>query len=159
MTVDLTTGIIGLIGVIIGAFLQYPINKYVFKNNLISETRLKIYSSLWSALVELKDKGDTLWQEANQPNLLNFSEALRNLRTELTKSRIVLNESEYMEISKLLQHFESYRLLKQRLIDVRSTKYISDQDIESMIQNNANAKNIYEHAMDKILLYINKKTL
>jgi len=159
MVSELVTALIGVAGIVAGVLLQSRLDILNSKKALITETRLKIYSSLWSALVELSDRGDDLWEEATLQNLSKFSEALRGLRTELNKSRIVLDEPEYKEVFGVLKHFESYQIGKLRLIEIRDTKNIYVEDITSMIRNNHQAKETYKRAMDKILPYIKKQTL
>ncbi|MFH1848780.1 MAG: hypothetical protein ABH879_01185 [archaeon] len=145
--------LVGFVGTLLGAYLQYLISIKTSRANRRADHRFKKCDALWSALVDLKQKGNELWKVANRENLMNYSASLKNLILVIEMNRLLLSESEYDSLRPILRRFEIYRFGKQSLMDLRGTDRIFPHkvNIEMMIEKNEFYKQQYEQIMNDIL--------
>jgi len=112
----------GIGGAIVGTMFQHYSNKKLVKYNLVNESQFKAFSELWKSLIDLKRKADDLWIEANEKNLLNFVDSLKETDKVLEFNALILTEHDYNNLKEILKNFSEYRIGKNRLIDMDKGK-------------------------------------
>ena len=149
---------IGIVGTIIGIILQHSLNKKISKFNLINESQFKAFNELWKSLMDLKRKADELWDIANDTNLLNFVDSIKETDKIIEFNGLILNEEDYNNLKEILNVFSEFKVGKNRLIEMDKGKiktehregrldsgaiYIYDER-ENQVYTNSNSKSKYE---------------
>ncbi|MBI3650850.1 MAG: hypothetical protein HY231_07345 [Acidobacteria bacterium] len=118
-----------------------------------SEKQFYFYNELWSALCDLKIKGDALWERANIQSAKRFSIQLKETKDQVTKSSLLIEDVDYIALKKVLEEFGEFDLGKAKLIQLRNLRYLEDVDnqiIEEVIELNRQKKEAYSNLLEKI---------
>lgn len=145
----LVPGIIGIIGVAIGTYIGYLFNKRFLKYNLFTETQFKLYNSLWASLVELRSKMDELWDLANEEKLLAFSKTLKKVLEEIEKNRLLLNETDYQNLKRILA-LNNFKIGKKKIIELRLREDVDINSINELIEQNRKNREDYLNLLKKL---------
>lgn len=92
----------------------------------ISEAQFKLYNEVWFHLQDLKLIGDQLWNRATLENVKALHAALSNAHLAVNRGRLILAESHYQDLMRVLSEFDKYELGKTRLIEIRN-----EQELEA----------------------------
>lgn len=129
-----------------------------------SDARFELYIHLWNELQDLKSIGDRLWQRAGRNEIELFTKQLAITRVAINRGRIVLGETDYRLLDKVLSSFEQYRVGKRELREMRSQQdwdesYMdsSEYDIHSQIRSNETNKKKYEKLLDELAKQFKKE--
>ena len=116
--------------------------------------QFEIYNNLWTSLVELKFSADTLWDEANQKNLKDFSTKVSLAKKSIEVSSLLLENNDYKNLTDLLIEFNNFEFKKGNLIklykikdktyDFMNNNYINENTIGRMIEENGQIKKRYD---------------
>jgi hypothetical protein len=139
---------------------QKEIESYKSQLDILKETSLRysgqqfeLYNNLWHSLYALKSTGDVLWEEANEQNLIKFSQQLKKTMGKIEKSYLFIEEYHYRELKDLLKQFSDYQFGKTKLIQLYTQKNKMDvnrEEIEQLIDRNRERKEEYEYFIDRI---------
>ena len=147
-----------------GSIVAHYLNKKLAKYNLVGESQFKAFSELWKSLIDLKMKADELWEIANDKNLLNFVNSLKEADKVLAFNTLILNKKDYNSLKEILNKFSDYRIGKNRLIEMDKGKikaehrtgtlnsgaiYIYDER-ENQVYTNSNSKKEYERLIQDL---------
>lgn len=158
----------GIGGTIVGAIFHHYSSKSLAKYNLINESQFKAFSELWKALMNLKRKGEDLWNEANEKELLEFVKYIEEAHKSLQDNSLILDKKDYEDLKKLLDQFWYYKVGKMRLIDMDDKKiqqkisYLSgsiliSDERRSQVLNNESIKKEYERLLEDLRQNFQKK--
>jgi len=118
-----------------------------------SSKQFELYTSLYHALYDLKDKADVLWDNANEKNLKTFSLQLKKTKKEVEKSYLFLEIAHYEKFMDIFRHLEEYKIGKESLLKLidrdEATLQINDE-IMLWIGANAIQKDEYNRLVDEI---------
>jgi len=92
-----------------------------------SNKQFDLYNSLWIQLVDLKNAADSLWDEASESNLKRFAITLKETKLAVHKSNLFLETDHYERLITLLKEFAEYEIGKDKLINFRLKKNMTDQ--------------------------------
>lgn len=115
------------------------------------EGQFKIYNELWVSLVELRHWVDQLWEEATSHNLQNFVRALRKAQRQIQNSALLLEPGHYNQITAAMQAFADYRVGKEDLVSMRSTRRVHDEDVQEIIDGNQHNRQLIVDFTDDVL--------
>ncbi|MBS3074544.1 hypothetical protein J4447_03770 [Candidatus Pacearchaeota archaeon] len=160
---QLIQGIIGagIGGTIVGIISQHQSNKRLAIYNLVNESQFKAFSELWRSLMNLKRKGEDLWQEANERWLSEFVKYIEEAHISLQDNALILDKKEYEDLKKILDQFWHYRVGKERLIEMDNKKiqqkisYLSGSIVisderQNQVFSNESIKKEYEKLLDDL---------
>lgn len=114
-----------------------------------SEKQFDLYNSLWKVLIRTRILADSLWEDATLMKLPGFSEQIKQTRWAVMDNMLLIEESHYDNLDKLLKEFEEFKFGKQRLIDIRmdsNNKPLVDATIEQVklaVKKNKNVRKKY----------------
>jgi hypothetical protein len=137
---------------------QKEIEAYKSQLDMLKETSLRysgqqfeLYNNLWHSLYALRSTADVLWEEANEQNLIKFSQQLKKTMDKVEKSYLFIEENHYRELKDLLKQFSDYQFGKTKLIQLYKQRTgVNHQEIEQWIHHNRERKEKYEELIDKI---------
>lgn len=139
---------------------QKEIEAYKSQLDTLKETSLRysgqqfeLYNKLWHSLYDLKSIADTLWDDANEPNLRTFSKRLKITIDEVEKSYLFIEESHYQDLKGLLEQFSDYQFGKTKIIQLhvrRSRESIDSSEIRYWINHNGDIKQKYNEYINEI---------
>lgn len=113
------------------------------------EGQFKLYNDLWISLSELQDGVESLWSEANLPNLRRFVLALTRAKRQIRNSALLIDPEHYQEIMVAIERFEGYQIGKEQLVHARRVDEIPQLEIERIIDQNRNSR-------DQINAFVNR---
>jgi len=87
-----------------------------------SENQFDLYNVLWKELIEVKHKGQDLWESASPQNLKSFADQLFKTKKVIEKSALLIEEEHYVNLLLLIEEFSNYQFGKKYLIDYRKKK-------------------------------------
>ncbi len=130
---------------------QKEVNKYQLQLDILKQTSIRysdkqfeLYNKLWSSLCEVKFLAEALWTKATPSRLTKFSKQLIETKAELEKASLLVEDSHYEELSKIIVHFLEYQVGKSTLISYRQTSDIDDFEVRKMIDDNGLKKKEFE---------------
>ncbi|MGB8218705.1 MAG: hypothetical protein WCE94_15510 [Candidatus Methanoperedens sp.] len=146
---------------------QKEIEAYKSQLDILNQTSLRysgqqfeLYNKLWHSLYDLKLAADTLWDEANEPNLRKFSQQLKKTIDEIEKSYLFIEESHYQALIGLLEQFSKYQFGKIEVIQYskrRSEESLSQDQFNQLINNNRERKQNYEGLINEIRIDLKRQ--
>jgi len=129
-----------------------------------SENQFSLYNELWHSLVDLKGKGDDLWNHANLQNLKSFSTQLSKTKTSIEKSRLLIEEDHYNSLKEVIYKFSDFQIGKLSLINVRNKSNsdlsgygIDEYSINELINHNRNLKDEYSELLEGLVVDFRKQ--
>lgn len=87
-----------------------------------SENQFGLYNELWTELIELKHKGQELWELVSAQNLKSFATQLFKTRQTIEKRALLIEEEHYNNLLELIDEFSNYQIGKKCLIVYRKKK-------------------------------------
>jgi len=115
-----------------------------------SEKQFDLYNDLWRVLLRTKMLADELWEKATPGKLPAFSEQIRLTRKAVMDNMLLIEQTHYTKLDKLLESFEEFKFGKVRLVDIRSGETIDEDDaivtvneVEESIKINKGTKDRY----------------
>lgn len=146
---------------------QKEIEAYKSQLDILKETSLRysgqqfeLYNRLWNSLYDLKLTADTLWDEANEPNLRKFSQQLKKTIDEVEKSYLFIEESHYQALIGLLEQFSKYQFGKTEVIQYskrRREESLSQELFNQLINNNRERKQKYGGLINEIRIDLKRQ--
>jgi hypothetical protein len=117
-----------------------------------STQQFDLYNKLWRSLHGLKIASDNLWNEANAGNLFTFSRLLSEAINEIEQSSLLIEDTHYLEMHKLLDELGEYRLGKVKIIDLhrKRDEFLQINDITHWTNHNLNSKLKFENLLEEI---------
>jgi len=116
------------------------------------EGQFKLYNDLWVSLVELQSGVDMLWSDASSNNLRRFVTAIRNAKTQIRNSALLIEPAHYHEIMNALTDIGNYQLGKEQLIRARqSFRNIHSAQINEIISKNRENRDRIARFVDVML--------
>lgn len=145
----------GLLGGIIGGgivavistILQHQSSKKLNKFGIVNESQFRAFSELWKSLMDLKNKGDDLWNNVTGKNLLDFIQSLKEADRSLESNSIILNEEDYQNLKNILNKFSDYQVGKTRLADIDTGKIKAERKTGQL---RSGAIYIYDERQDQV---------
>ena len=123
----------------------------------VSQAKFELYSAVWSDLQDVRTLGDRLWQRPTRNMLQQFIDALHAATAAINRGRLLLRESDYGELQRLIEDFENYRVGKQRLIEIASPDELETNfnlengaDVQRQIEQNGVRRKEYEKALEAV---------
>ncbi|WP_059053644.1 hypothetical protein [Paenibacillus senegalimassiliensis] len=130
---------------------DYEKDKILFAR--YTEHQFKLYNDLYRSLYDLKIVADKLWEKAMEANLQDFSKQLSETTIILEKSILLIEDKHYERLSELLDKFSSYKIGKEKLIDLRNHSTYSPRD-EKTIRDTIEINNKYREEYSNIIKQI-----
>ncbi len=127
------------------------------------EYQFKLYNELWVSLSDLRLRADLLWQHADMNNLIAFSQQLFDTGMSVNRNRLLIEESHYNQLVKILYTFREYQVGKISLIQLRTANplqeslQISSNDINNTIRDNQQNKQRYSELLEKLAVVFRKQ--
>ncbi len=127
------------------------------------EYQFKLYNELWASLSDLHFKADILWKHADMNNLIAFSHQLFDTEMSVSRNRLLIEESHYNQLVKILYTFRDYQVGKTTLIQLRTIDphqvglQLSFSDIEKAIRDNQQDKQRYSELLEKLVVEFRKQ--
>lgn len=122
--------------------------------NRYSEKQFHIYNDLWSSLCDLRIAGDQLWEEANRRNAQKFAEQLQNTKDMVQRRSLLIEDTHYEELGRLLREFGEFDLGKAKLLELRSNQFpigdVLDAEVQRVIQQNRLKKDTYSELLARV---------
>jgi len=121
-----------------------------------SEKQFDLYNDLWLVLNRTRDLADSLWEDAIRAMLPGFSEQIRQTRRAVTDNMLLIEESHYDDLDRLLKEFEQFKFGKQKLIDIKTSNTgnplvdATDQEVKAAILKNKKVRERYTKLIMKI---------
>src|SRR5690606_10015325 len=84
-----------------------------------NDRQFELYVDLWKNLQDLKFAMIDLWNTANLANLKKFEQSLKQTHRQIETTSILLEETHYVELSKIILNLEEYDTGKNKLIASR----------------------------------------
>jgi hypothetical protein len=118
-----------------------------------TDEQFEAYKQVWSSLQHLRKSGDALWSLASEENLREFVKALREAIDLVNQGAIFFQQQDYSQLKEVLRRFASYRMGKERLIDLRSRPSYHVfllEDIRDQIERNRSDLAEYSRLLEGI---------
>lgn len=121
-----------------------------------SEKQFTLYNDLWKILLYTKNQADQLWAKPTPDKIPSFSEQIRLTRSAVNDNMLLIEESHYEDLDKLMKEFETFMFGKLKLVDLSDFKKedidreISQQDVTHAINSNRATRDRYDELIMKI---------
>ena len=115
-----------------------------------SDVQFEQYSKLWASLYDLKISADKLWENASDRNLETFAKQLKSSKIQIEKAGLFIEDTDYENLLKILNHFLEYEVGKGKLIKYRRKNNVDEYQIENLISANRENKSNYDTLILKI---------
>lgn len=122
-----------------------------------SEHQFTLYNNLWMSLCDLKQIADELWEKVEIPRLKKFSKQLKTTKSSVEKSALLIEDTHYEDLIRILGAFENFGQGKINLTEVRnSTAQELEQykgresEISWIIEQNSLLKQEFTTLLDKV---------
>ena len=132
---------------------QLELEKYKTTFVRYSETQFNLYNEIWVALYDLKRAMDTLWEEAHSDNLLLFAKTLDKSRHAVRRGAILIEESHYDQLEKLIDYCEEFQFEKDTLIKLRRSNELSrlnTSEIQEVIARNRDIRFEFTDLLNRV---------
>lgn len=139
--------------VIVGIALATYLLAREWKEKFLYEKRFELNNQLWHSLVELKYKANLLWEKADNLRLKEFVTQLNDTTIQIEKSFLLLKEKDQKKLHNIINEFESFRIGKKELIELKRANKLSHQNIDEIkdaIKHNHHIKVKYENLLNEI---------
>ena len=123
------------------------------KASRYSSTQFELYATLYHSLIDLKEKADILWENANQQTLKQFSIQFKKTKKEVEKGYLFLEEEHYNKFVEIFQPLEQYEIGKKSILKLAEEKEnypIYEEEIRSWITNNQLKKEEYSNLLKEV---------
>lgn len=117
-----------------------------------SGKQFELYSSLYYSLIDLKEKGDLLWDDAERTQLKNFSFQLNKTKKEVEKSYLFLEEQHYKKFDEIFKKFYEFQIGKKRLVMMNAEEFntLKMDELYDLIDYNRIRKDEYDLLIKEI---------
>ncbi len=122
-----------------------------------SEKQFDLYNDLWRVLNRTRELADSLWKNAERTKLPAFADQIRQTRRAVTDNMLLIEDSDYKALDKLLNELEQFQFGKQKLIEIQSDSITSaasisasESEIKYTISENKKLKERYTRVIMKI---------
>ncbi|MCY8954701.1 hypothetical protein MOE39_12765 [Bacillus cereus] len=133
---------------------NYKINLNNYKR--YSDEQFKLYNQFWISLCDLKNSAEQLWINASKDNLIPFAKQLKETKEMLEKSKLLIEDSHFETLMRLIDTFSRYSFGKKSLIQLAErrakTRNIQSYQLDELIYFNGEIKEEY----DAVLLELSK---
>ena len=133
---------------------QHEFEKIERKHFLYSQSQFELYNSLWKQLIYTRRLADDLWSEADPHKIPSFAEQISQTKHVIEENMLLIEESHYDALLKLMNEFENFNVGKIKLIEVRQStvENVLDniEDISKMIADNGDAKQRYDSLVTQV---------
>lgn len=133
---------------------NYKINLNNYKR--YSDEQFKLYNEFWVSLCDLKNSAEKLWINASKDNLLPFAKQLKETKEMLEKSVLLIEDSHYETLMRLIDTFSRFSFGKESLIQLAErraeTRNIQRYQLDELVDSNREIKEEY----DAVLLELSK---
>lgn len=127
---------------------QHEYDKIERKYYLCSQSQFELYNSLWKQLIYTRRMADDLWNAADPHKIPSFAEQISQTKHVIEENMLLIEESHYDALLKLMNEFENFNLGKRKLIEIRQSTvdnvFENFDDISQMISQNRGAKERYD---------------
>lgn len=133
---------------------NFELEKAQRRHQLYSQSQFELYNSLWMQLVYTRRLADDLWQDANPQRLPSFADQIGQTKHVIEMNMLLIEEEHYNQLVKLMDEFESFKVGKQSLIELRKSS-VDDilaniSDVTQMIAVNGESKKRYDELVSQI---------
>lgn len=133
---------------------QHEYDKIERKHYLYSQSQFELYNSLWKQLIYTRRMADDLWTDANPHKIPSFAEQISQTKHVIEENMLLIEESHYEALLKLMNEFENFNIGKRKLIELRQTTVENVleniEDISRMIEENGGAKDRYDSLVTQV---------
>ncbi|MEM5662739.1 hypothetical protein AAHB62_30185 [Bacillus cereus] len=133
---------------------NYKINLNNYKR--YSDEQFKLYNEFWVSLCDLKNSAEKLWINSSKDNLLPFAKQLRETKEMLEKSVLLIEDSHYETLMRLIDTFSRFSFGKESLMQLAErraeTRNIQRYQLNELVDSNREIKEEY----DAVLLELSK---
>ena len=133
---------------------QHEYDKIERKHYLYSQSQFELYNSLWKQLIYTRRMADDLWNAADPHKIPSFAEQISQTKHVIEENMLLIEESHYDALLKLMNEFENFNVGKRRLIEVRQSTVDNVleniDDISKMIADNGDAKQRYDSLVTQV---------
>jgi hypothetical protein len=137
-------------------FFANQIGATIPRNDRFCDSQFNSYCNAWKNLQALRLAGDDLWERASEENISSFKKTLRETKALLLNDDIFFEDRDRVKLASVLQKFESFRFEKERLSEMRATRY-SENYIQRQIERNSHIKGEYEDLLDDLRISFRNK--
>ena len=123
--------------------------------NRYNSKQFELYNELWSSLIDLKMSANDLWESATGEKLKDFSKKLFNAKVSIEKSSLLIEDTHYNELTRIIKKFEEFKFGKKKLINLRNRTITDfDQLLEDnhIIEQNKEVKDNYDELLNTLKL-------
>ena len=126
--------------------------------NRYNTKQFELYNELWSSLIDLKLSANDLWESATGKKLKDFSTKLFNAKVSIEKSSLLIEDTHYDELTRIIKKFEEFEIGKKKLINLRNRtitdidQLLRDNYIRNTIEQNREVKNNYDNLLNTLKL-------
>lgn len=136
---------------------QHEYDKIERKHYLYSQSQFELYNSLWKQLIYTRRMADDLWNAADPHKIPSFAEQISQTKHVIEENMLLIEESHYDALLKLMNEFENFNVGKRKLIEVRQSTVDNVleniDDISKMIADNGDAKQRYDSLVTQVGIY------
>ena len=136
---------------------QHEYDKIERKHYLYSQSQFELYNSLWKQLIYTRRMADDLWNAADPHKIPSFAEQISQTKHVIEENMLLIEESHYDALLKLMNEFENFNVGKRKLIEVRQSTVdnvlANIDDISKMIADNGDAKQRYDSLVTQVGIY------
>ncbi len=127
--------------------------------NTFASAQFESYCDAWKSLQSLRLIGNDLWNKANSENILKFANQLRQTEILVSEGEIFFEDRDRLHLLQVLRAFGEFRIGKERLIDIRSTRRIEywEEEATFQIRRNHKIKMEYDQLLEDVRISFNKK--
>lgn len=122
-----------------------------------SDYRFSLYNDLWRTLCDLKHSGEELWKTAQLEKLKEFSAQLQVTRLTIERSILLIEDSHYQRLLKILDTMAGFEFGKRTVINLRNENFenfkkygIDDDTISGIIADNNNFLKEFNELSDQL---------
>ena len=124
--------------------------------NRYNSKQFELYNELWSSLIDLKMSANDLWESATGKKLKDFSTKLFNAKNSIEKSSLLIEDTHYNKLTRIIKNFEEFEIGKKKLINLRNRtitdidQLLRDNYIRNTIEQNREVKNNYDNLLNTL---------
>jgi len=121
-----------------------------------SEKQFELYNNLWGVLISTRDQADSLWNSIAPEKIPAFSEQIRQTRRAVDSNMLLIEESHYKKLQKLLGQFEQFRFGKVKLIDILPQDFGATTLTQAQVDLTIKANKVIKRNYDNLIMDIGK---
>ena len=122
-----------------------------------SEHQFNLYNELWKSLCDLKHIGEELWERAEIQKVKDFSKQLKTTKLTVEKSALLIEDSHFKDLIKILDNFGQFEFGKMTLISLRNRQAhelenygVNEGEIRRVIDRNRQTKQEFVSLVDNL---------